>query len=114
MGLSLLEDDNQTDYMKDIESNEDMIEMRSEITNGVKTIIEEAMEFARGFETYSYLWLDDSQSYLAQFLAYGRQLTIEEMDLVAANDPNQPKLCIPRIEEFREQVAPKIMKCPTL
>lgn len=81
-----------------------MVEMKREIIEGVNTIMEEATEFASKFEAYSYLWLDDCQSYLAQFLTYGRQLTMEEMDLVAANDPAQPKLCAPKIDDFREQV----------
>ncbi|KAK6645275.1 hypothetical protein RUM43_001551 [Polyplax serrata] len=98
------ETEDQTDYVADIEKNEDMVEMKREIIEGVNTIMEEATEFASKFEAYSYLWLDDCQSYLAQFLTYGRQLTMEEMDLVAANDPAQPKLCAPKIDDFREQI----------
>lgn len=78
--------------------------MKVEIMDGVKTVMEEAADFAGGFEAYSYLWLDDRQSYLSQFLTYGRQLTMEEYDLVTSNDALQPKPCPPKMEQFREQV----------
>lgn len=81
-----------------------MKEMKTEITEIIESVMENAIEFANGFDGYSYLWLDDSQSYLAQFLAYGRQLSLDEMDLVASNDPSQPPLNVPKINDFKEQV----------
>lgn len=78
--------------------------MQQEIRDTVAAVLEEAREFALSFEAYSYLWLDDRESYMAQFLAYGRQLTGEEMDLVAANDSMQPPITAPKMDQFREQV----------
>lgn len=78
--------------------------MKLEIMDGVKTVMEEASDFASSFEAYSYLWLDDRQTFMSQFLAYGRQLTGEEMDLVAANDSLQPAFSPPKMDLFREQV----------
>ncbi|KAL0281201.1 UNVERIFIED_CONTAM: hypothetical protein PYX00_002260 [Menopon gallinae] len=94
----------QLTYEKDAENDQDIQEMKVEIMEGVKAVMEEAIDFAGGFEAYSYLWLDDRQSYLSQFLTYGRQLTMEEYDLVTANDPLQPKPCPPKMEQFREQI----------
>lgn len=102
--MNFIESDNQTDYLQEIENNQDILDMKNEIIEGVKIVMNEANEFASGVDAYSYLWLDDSQSYLAQFLTYGRQLTMEEMEYVANNDPAQPKISNPKIEDFREQV----------
>lgn len=93
-----------TTYEEDLENNQDILEMKEEIMEGVRTVLEEASDFASSFEAYSYLWLDDRQTYMSQFLSYGRQLTGEEMDLVAAGDSMQPELSTPKMDLFREQV----------
>lgn len=87
-----------------MENNQDILEMKEEIIEGVKTVLEEASDFASSFEAYSYLWLDDRQTYMSQFLSYGRQLTPEEMDLVTAGDAMQPEMSPPKMDLFREQV----------
>lgn len=64
----------------------------------------QANEFSHSFETYSYLWLDDRECYMQQFLTYGRQLTADELELVALDDGTAPKPNPPNMELFREQV----------
>jgi dynein heavy chain len=64
----------------------------------------QAKEYSHGFETYSYLWLDDRDTYMQQFLSYGRQLTADELELVALDDDMAPKPSPPNMELFREQV----------
>jgi hypothetical protein len=54
---------------------------------------------------YSYLWLDDREFYMQQFLTYGRQLTADELELVALDDDGAPNLSPPNMEMFREQVS---------
>lgn len=95
-------------YGDDTRNHQDILEMQQEIRDTVAAVLEEAREFAVSFEAYSYLWLDDRESYMAQFLAYGRQLTGEEMDLVAANDSMQPPITAPKMDQFREQVKQKL------
>ena len=41
---------------------------------------------------------------MQQFLEYSRQLSIDEMEMVAALDPKAPKRSPPRMEQFREQI----------
>jgi len=65
----------------------------------------QAKEFSHGFETYSYLWLDDREFYMQQFLTYGRQLTADELELVAIGDDGAPNPNPPSMELFREQVS---------
>jgi hypothetical protein len=64
----------------------------------------QANEFSRSFQTYSYLWLDDRESCMQQFLTYGRQLTAEELELISIDDDMAPKPSPPTMELFREQV----------
>jgi len=71
--------------------------------------IYQAKEFSSKFETYSYLWLDDRDLYLQQFLNYGRQLTTEEIELLLLEDPSAPKVVHPTIELFKEQVISELL-----
>lgn len=41
---------------------------------------------------------------MQQFLEYSRQLTIDEMEMVAAMDPKGPPHSPPKMEQFREQI----------
>lgn len=56
------------------------------------------------FLGYAYLWLEDRETVMQQFLDYSRQLTIDEMEMIAALDPKAPKRLPPRMEQFREQI----------
>nr|CAD7405001.1 unnamed protein product [Timema poppensis] len=90
--------------MVDMENNEDIREMKNEILEAVQRVIEEANDFSKGFESYCYLWLDDREHYMLQFLKYGRQLTNDELDLMAMEDSTAPEPSPPTMEQFREQI----------
>lgn len=53
---------------------------------------------------YAYLWLEDRNQIMKQFLEYSRQLTPEETEMIAALDPKGPTVCPPKMEHFREQI----------
>nr|CAD7441492.1 unnamed protein product [Timema bartmani] len=91
-------------YKVDMENNEDIREMKNEILEAVQRVIEEANDFSKGFETYCYLWLDDREQYMLQFLKYGRQLTNDELDLMTLEDSTAPEPSPPKMEQFREQI----------
>lgn len=99
-----LKSDSQETYLEIIEKNSDMRDMKLEILDGVDKVVQEAAEFCRGFERYSYLWLEDRQLCMEMFLEYGRFLEPDEMDLIAIKDPGAPVPCLPTIEAFREQI----------
>lgn len=67
-------------------------------------VFQQANEYCLGFESYSYLWLDDRQMYMDQFITYARQLTMEEMDLVNLGDSLAPKPVAPTMAQYKEQV----------
>lgn len=41
---------------------------------------------------------------MQQFLEYSRQLTMEEMEMAAVQDPKGPARSPPKMEQFREQI----------
>ncbi|KAG8040920.1 hypothetical protein G9C98_001908, partial [Cotesia typhae] len=95
---------NVSTYRDDIEIDVDIKAMKNEIMSGVNKAINEATEFCGIFEGYAYLWLEDRETVMHQFLEYGRQLTIEEMEMIAMLDPKAPPKATPRMDQFREQI----------
>lgn len=78
--------------------------MKEEILEGVDKVVQEAAEFCRGFERYSYLWYEDRAFSMDMFLQYGRLLEPDEIELVLTKDPAAPPPSQPTIEAFREQI----------
>ncbi|KYN05431.1 Dynein beta chain, ciliary [Cyphomyrmex costatus] len=91
-------------YAEELASDIDMKGMKDEILTSVATAVEEATDFCSNFEGYAYLWLDDRDVVMQQFLEYSRQLSVEEVDMVAAQDPKGPTKSPPKMEQFREQI----------
>jgi dynein heavy chain len=75
------------------------------------------VEYSKGFDHYSYLWLEDRQVFLKQFLMYGHQLTPDEVDIVTAAATNEElpglKESPPTIKQFKDQVITLATLCIT-
>lgn len=99
-----LKTDSEQTYEEIITNNKDIKDMKLEILEGVDKVVQEAAEFCRGFERYSYLWYEDRQFSMDMFLQYGRPLEPDEIELVMAKDPAAPPPSQPTIEAFREQI----------
>lgn len=67
----------------------------------------QAHDYVGSFENYSYLWLDDRQMFLQQFLLYGRQLDPEECERLMCGE-GEPNESPPTMEQFKEQVIIKL------
>lgn len=91
-------------YDKKVMNNTDIQDMKVEILQGVDRVIQEAALFCRDFERYSYLWLEDREFSMEIFLEYGRQLEVDELEMISNKDPDAPQPCPPTIEAFREQI----------
>ncbi|XP_045482107.1 dynein beta chain, ciliary [Harmonia axyridis] len=91
-------------YLEEISANADILDMKMDILINVDHVIENAYEFCDNFENYAYLWLDNRDHYLKQFLTYSRQLNNEENELVILKDSMAPKPKPPKMEQFREQI----------
>jgi hypothetical protein len=66
------------------------------------------VEYSKGFDHHSYLWLENPQVYLKQFLMYSHQLTPEEVEIVTAAASNEElpgiKESPPTTKHFKDQV----------
>ncbi|CAB3241075.1 unnamed protein product [Arctia plantaginis] len=93
-------------YEQQIVNNEEIIEMKEEILAGIEKVIDDANEFCKTFENYSYLWLEERDAVMEIFLTYGRILTPDEVDKLVSEekDGTAPVPCAPKMEAFREQI----------
>ncbi|CAG7732677.1 unnamed protein product [Allacma fusca] len=87
-------------YLSDVESNEELLDMKATIENRIQTITDQAYDYQLKFETVAWIWEDDRQEYLSQFLKYGHQLTPEELEAKALGE--EPQEIAPTLEQFKE------------
>ena len=59
------------------------------------------MEYRNSFENYAYLWVDDRQEFLRQFLLYGHVLTAEEIEAAGEEGVAETP---PTLSQYKEQV----------
>ncbi|KAJ8313224.1 hypothetical protein KUTeg_009222, partial [Tegillarca granosa] len=88
-------------YQNDVEDMEELSEMRQELMDRVQNIMNKANEYRNSFDTYSYLWVDDRNEFMKQFLLYNHVLTPEEIE---ANAEEGIPECPPTLEQFKEQI----------
>ncbi|KAI8438868.1 hypothetical protein MSG28_011209 [Choristoneura fumiferana] len=73
-------------YETQITRNTDIVEMKEDILNGIEKVIEDANDFCKTFENYSFLWLEERDAVMEIFLTYGRILAPEEIDKIGSED----------------------------
>ncbi|GAB5581369.1 dynein axonemal heavy chain 17 isoform X1 [Prionailurus iriomotensis] len=92
---------NRMSYKADLEDMSDLIETREELSNLVLSAMKEAEEYQDSFERYSYLWMDDPQEFMKNFLIYGRAATLDDLDTRAEEAlPKTP----PTLAQFQQQI----------
>uniref|UniRef100_A0A5F9CH25 Dynein axonemal heavy chain 17 n=1 Tax=Oryctolagus cuniculus TaxID=9986 RepID=A0A5F9CH25_RABIT len=85
----------------DLEDIPDLIEMREELSTLVVNAIKEAEEYQDSIERFSYLWTDDPQEFMRNFLIFGHVPTPEELD--TRTDDMVPK-AQPTLAQFQQQI----------
>ena len=88
-------------YQDTLEHMQDLADLRTEFLDRVQNVIAKANEYRALFNKYAYLWVDDRQEFMRQFLLYGRVLTQEEADANAEQAAQQHP---PTLQQFKEQV----------
>ncbi|XP_071954573.1 dynein beta chain, ciliary-like [Antedon mediterranea] len=88
-------------YQTDLEDMMELSDMRQEMMDRVQTIMNKAQEYRNSFDSYAYLWVDDRQEFMRQFLLYNHVLTTEEIEAHAEDGVPE---CPPTLEQFKEQV----------
>lgn len=91
----------QEHYQPDLEEMEDLSEMRQELMDRIQTIMNKACDYRNSFDNYAYLWVDDRNEFMRQFLLYNHVLTTEEIEAHA--DDGVPE-CPPTLVQFKDQV----------
>ncbi|XP_041975803.1 dynein beta chain, ciliary [Aricia agestis] len=93
-------------YDEYVAGHHDIVDMKDEIISSIDKVIEDANEFCKTFENYSYLWLEERDAVMEIFLTYGRVLSPDEVDRLAADDADaaRPEPAPPKMEAFREQI----------
>lgn len=92
-------------YFDDMQNNYHVKELFNEVLSRAASCAELAVDYVKKFEEYSYLWLEDRQEFLSQFLLYGRQLSPDEADLVKDEQrASEVKESPPTIDQFKEQI----------
>ena len=87
-------------YLNDLESKNDLVEMRQDFMERVNVILTKANEYKDSFNKYAYLWVDDRKEFMRQFLLYNHVLTPEEIEAHTEGPvPESP----PTLEQFKEQ-----------
>lgn len=85
-----------------MEAKSDLIDMKNDFMERVMNILTKANEFKYSFNKYAYLWVDDRQEFMKQFLLYNHVLTPEEIEAHA--ETGGVPLSPPTLEEFKNQV----------
>jgi dynein heavy chain len=92
----------QENYQPDLEEMEELSDMRSELMDRINNIMNKAIEYRNSFDNYAYLWVDDRNEFMRQFLLYNHVLTQEEIEAHADDSvPENP----PTLKQFKEQVS---------
>ncbi|XP_070581054.1 dynein beta chain, ciliary-like isoform X2 [Ptychodera flava] len=88
-------------YQSDLEDMLDLSEMRQEVMDRIQGVMNKAQEYRNSFDNYAYLWVDDRNEFMRQFLLYNHVLTTEEIEAHAEDGvPESP----PTLDQFKEQV----------
>ena len=85
----------------DVEEIAELSDLRDELMNHVSEVMTQSTEFQGSFDKYAYLWVDDRQVFMEQFLLYGHVLTPEEIE--QAGDEGVPETP-PTLSQFKQQV----------
>ena len=80
---------------------EQLSEMREELMSRIQNIMTKACEYRNSFDNYAYLWVDDRNEFMRQFLLYNHVLTTEEIEAHAEDGVPE---CPPTLEQFKEQI----------
>ena len=79
----------------------ELSEMRTELMERVQTVMNKACDYRNSFDSYAYLWVDDRNEFMRQFLLYNHVLTSDEIEAHAETGvPEEP----PTLAQFKEQV----------
>ncbi|XP_037074053.1 dynein beta chain, ciliary-like [Pollicipes pollicipes] len=91
----------QKSYLEELDETEQLSLMRNALMNNIHSVISQAQEYRSSLDQHSYLWTDDRNEFMAQFLRYGHQITPEEIEQFGEDGiPESP----PTLDQYKEQI----------
>lgn len=85
----------------ELEDLAELTDLREEIMNQVLAAIKDAQDYREGLYKYAYLWQDNREEFMEQFLLYGKVLTQEDIEAHGEEAvPTNP----PTLKEFKGEV----------
>ncbi|XP_056152705.1 dynein axonemal heavy chain 17-like [Lampris incognitus] len=92
---------NKSSYQLVLDSIPKLSNMYENVTNHVQKAMKEAQTYGQSMYSYSYLWQDDRDEFMEQFLRYGKVLSAEIIETYGYEPvPEIP----PTLEEFRKEI----------
>lgn len=88
-------------YLSEVEELTELVDLREEVIHRATSAVEKALEHRNCFDNYAYLWVDDRQEFMRQFLMYGHMLTAEELEQAGDEGVQESP---PSLNQFKEQV----------
>uniref|UniRef100_A0A674F0T2 Dynein axonemal heavy chain 17 n=1 Tax=Salmo trutta TaxID=8032 RepID=A0A674F0T2_SALTR len=92
---------NRTCYDVELDEMSELSDMRENVLNQVVGAMKEAQEYRDVLYKYAYLWQDDRDDFMEQFLLYSKVLTPEEIE--AHGEDSVPKNP-PTLKDFKEEI----------
>ncbi|UYV64230.1 DNAH9 [Cordylochernes scorpioides] len=90
-------------YLEEAEKSETLGEKRGEMVQRTQDAIYHTGEFKDTFLTYNYLWEEDREEVMSQFLLYGGSQSLEDLeDMFMRDEPVEPTP--PSISQFKDQI----------
>ena len=91
----------EANYLSDVEEIVELSDQREELLNHTHKVIEQVCEYRNTFSKYTYLWVDNREEFLQQFLLYGHILTTEELEAAGEEGVVETP---PTLEKFKSQI----------
>jgi dynein heavy chain len=92
----------------ELDEMSELSDMRENVLNQVVGAMKEAQEYRDVLYKYAYLWQDDRDDFMEQFLLYGKVLSPEEIE--AHGEDSVPKNP-PTLKDFKEEVQKEVPGC---
>ena len=90
-------------YYKVISRHREFKRMTEQVMDRVRSVMNLSNKHKGMYTEYSYLWMESRVEFMHYFLAYGRQLTQEELEQLEEDD-KAVKRQYPTLAQFREQI----------
>lgn len=91
------------DYMPFVKENSTIEELRLNILVQAKNISKETLSLFEQYQKYSFIWIVDRNKYMAAFLKYGRQLTVDDLKKID-EDQFTEKCLAPSHDAFDNEI----------